>query len=300
MAVSQMRSQIVDNAQREGIAVHVEGLWRSFGPRAVLRDLDLDIRAGEFVALLGRSGGGKTTLLRTLGGLDPVQKGVVVVPEERAIVFQEHRLLPWRSVWRNVAFGLGGTDPRARALEALGEVGLADRADAWPLTLSGGEAQRTSLARALVREPKLLLLDEPFGALDALTRIQMHDLVLQLWRRHRPAVLLVTHDVEEALLLAERILILDEGQLSSVPIPEQPLPRRRTDPLFGQAREMLLARLGVTSATLTTTTRPGDGGYKDGSFIGSPTSVGAMWPDINVEDEAAGRLAGVASAFDVT
>jgi sulfonate transport system ATP-binding protein len=300
MAVSQMRNQLVDAAERDGIAVHVEDLWRSFGPRAVLRDLDLDIRAGEFVALLGRSGGGKTTLLRTLGGLDPVQKGVVVVPEERAIVFQEHRLLPWRSVWRNVAFGLGGTDPRGRAFAALGEVGLSDRADAWPLTLSGGEAQRTALARALVREPKLLLLDEPFGALDALTRIQMHDLVLQLWRRHRPAVLLVTHDVEEALLLAERVLILDEGQLSSVPIPEQQLPRRRTDPLFAEAREMLLARLGVTSATLTSATRPGDAGHDDGSPVDSPPSLGAMWPDVNVEEEAGRRFAGVASSFDVT
>jgi sulfonate transport system ATP-binding protein len=300
MAVSQTQSEIVTAAERDGVAVHVEGLWRSFGSRAVLRDLDLDIRAGEFVALLGRSGGGKTTLLRTLGGLDPVQKGVVVVPEERAIVFQEHRLLPWRSVWRNVAIGLAGTDPRARALEALGEVGLADRADAWPLTLSGGEAQRTALARALVREPKLLLLDEPFGALDALTRIQMHDLVLQLWRRHRPAVLLVTHDVEEALLLSERVLILDEGKLSSVPIPAQQLPRRRTDPLFAEAREMLLARLGVTSETETTTARPGDAGYSNGSSADTQPGVAAsMWPPVGVEEDAR-RLAGVVSSVDVT
>jgi sulfonate transport system ATP-binding protein len=247
---------VVDALARQGVAVHVDGLWRSFGDRTVLCDLDLDIVEGEFVALLGRSGGGKTTLLRTLGGLDPVQQGVVVVPEERAIVFQEHRLLPWKSVWRNVAFGLKTPDARERALAALGEVGLTERANAWPLTLSGGEAQRTSLARALVREPKLLLLDEPFGALDALTRIQMHDLVLQLWKRHRPAVLLVTHDVEEALLLAERIVILDDHKVTSVPIPEQRLPRRRTDPEFAQAREILLARLGVPSATFDSSGRP--------------------------------------------
>jgi len=248
LAVTPVSDQIALDLERTGGAVHVDGLWKSFGERAVLRNLDLDIAAGEFVALLGRSGGGKTTLLRTLGGLDTVQEGLVIVPEERAIVFQEHRLLPWRSVWRNVAFGLKGDDTRSRALAALSEVGLAERADAWPLTLSGGEAQRASLARALVREPKLLLLDEPFGALDALTRIQMHKLVLQLWRRHRPAVLLITHDVDEALQLAERVLVLVDGQITSVDLPCKDLPRRRGAPGFAASRELLLERLGVSAA----------------------------------------------------
>jgi sulfonate transport system ATP-binding protein len=247
MGVAQPDTEVVKAAERAGVAVEVRGLRKSFGTRTVLENLDIEIADGEFVALIGRSGGGKTTLLRTLGGLDPVQEGLVVVPEHRSIVFQEHRLLPWRSVWKNVAFGLDDPNPQQRARDALAEVGLAERADAWPLTLSGGEAQRAALARALVREPKLLLLDEPFGALDALTRLQMHDLVIQLWNRHRPAILLVTHDVEEALVLAERVVVLNDGKAVDVPLPEQQLPRQRTDPAFVESRELLLERLGVHS-----------------------------------------------------
>ena len=140
---------------------------------------------GEFVALLGRSGSGKTTLLRTLAGLDPGRRPGGRTPAARAVVFQDARLLPWKRVWRNVALGLRRPDAAAAPSAALAEVGLDHRADAWPPTLSGGEAQRASLARALVREPGLLLLDEPFAALDALTRMRMHELVLELWRRHR-------------------------------------------------------------------------------------------------------------------
>lgn len=165
------------------------------------------------MALLGRSGSGKTTLLRTLAGLDDIAGQDVVVPRSRAVVFQDARLMPWKPVWRNVALGLRGGDMRARAEAALHEVGLGHRLDAWPLTLSGGEAQRTALARALVREPELLLLDEPFAALDALTRMKMHGLVLSLWRAHRPAVMMVTHDVDEAMALADRVLVLDKGRI---------------------------------------------------------------------------------------
>ena len=136
-------------------------------------------------------------------------------PASRATVFQDARLLPWKKVWQNVALGLRGGAPRHHAEQALREVGLDHRLDAWPLTLSGGEAQRAALARALVRKPELLLLDEPFAALDALTRIKMHALVLALWRAHQPAVLLVTHDVEEAMALADRILVLDKGQIAA-------------------------------------------------------------------------------------
>ncbi len=177
---------------------------RRFGAVTVLDGIDLALQPGEFVALLGRSGSGKTTLLRTLAQLDPVLEGEVRIPDRRAVVFQEARLLPWKRIWRNVALGLKVADPRARALAALEEVGLSHRVDAWPATLSGGEAQRAALARALVREPQLLLLDEPFASLDALTRIKMYGLVQALWRTHQPAVLLVTHDVDEALLLADR------------------------------------------------------------------------------------------------
>ncbi|HEY0314930.1 MAG TPA: ABC transporter ATP-binding protein [Sphingomonas sp.] len=195
--------------------VRLNRFSRSFGDTRVLTDLDLAIAPGEFVALLGRSGSGKTTLLRTLAGLDDAAGQDVTVPLSRATVFQDARLLPWKRVWQNVALGLGKGAPRHHAEQALREVGLGHRLDAWPLTLSGGEAQRAALARALVRKPELMLLDEPFAALDALTRIKMHALVLALWRTHRPAVLLVTHDVDEAMALADRILVLDKGQIAA-------------------------------------------------------------------------------------
>jgi sulfonate transport system ATP-binding protein len=193
--------------------VRLRNFVRRFGANTIIDGLDLDIAPGEFIALIGRSGSGKTTLLRTLAGLDEVRGQDVEVPGSRAVVFQDSRLLPWKPVWKNVGLGLSGGNIRDRAEAALREVGLGHRLDAWPLTLSGGEAQRTALARALVREPQLLLLDEPFAALDALTRYRMHDLVLSLWRAHRPAVLLVTHDVEEAIALADRVLVLDGGRI---------------------------------------------------------------------------------------
>jgi sulfonate transport system ATP-binding protein len=212
----------------------------------VLDGLDLEIGRGEFVALLGRSGSGKTTLLRTLAGLDPADPRQVSTPGARAVVFQEPRLLPWKSVWRNVALGLGGVDARARAEAALAEVGLAHRTGVWPATLSGGEAQRAALARALVREPQLLLLDEPFASLDALTRIRMHELVLALWRTHAPAVLIVTHDVDEAVSLADRVLVLDAGRIAAQEIIDLPRPRE-VGAAFQAIRRRLLGHLGVES-----------------------------------------------------
>jgi len=195
--------------------VRLRNFERRFGETSVLQGVDLDIAPGEFVALLGRSGSGKTTLLRTLAGLDAAPDQDVTVPASRAVVFQDARLLPWKRVWRNVALGLRGADVRERAQSALVEVGLGHRLEAWPLTLSGGEAQRAALARALVREPRLLLLDEPFAALDALTRHRMHDLVLALWRTHRPSVMMVTHDVDEAIALSDRIVVLDQGRIAA-------------------------------------------------------------------------------------
>jgi sulfonate transport system ATP-binding protein len=206
---------------------------------------DLDLAGGEFVALLGRSGSGKSTLLRALAGLDPVDGGELEVAGEVAVAFQEPRLIPWKRVQANVALGLHGEDPQGRALAALEEVGLAEHRDAWPLTLSGGEAQRASLARALVRNPELLLLDEPFSALDALTRITVHRLVLDLWAKHRPAVLLVTHDVDEALILADRVLILDEGRIAHESRIDLDRPRHRDHPDLIRLRSTLLAQLGV-------------------------------------------------------
>lgn len=233
------------NASPTPPVVRLRGLTRRFHNAPVLNGIDLDIGAGEFVALLGRSGSGKTTLLRALGDLDRGYAGALSVPSARAIAFQEARLLPWKRVWENVALGLPGAAPRHRAEAALREVGLAHRLDAWPATLSGGEAQRVALARALVREPQLLLLDEPFAALDALTRMRVHGLVEALWKEHRPAILLVTHDVDEALLLADRALVLDSGSIAlDLPIGLE-RPRRTDSPPFQALRHSLLAALGV-------------------------------------------------------
>ncbi|MFI0421807.1 ABC transporter ATP-binding protein [Spongiactinospora sp. 9N601] len=235
----------IDTPTETHQGVRVRGLRRAFGDRVVLDDVDLDIAPGEFVALLGASGSGKSTLLRAVGRLDRQAEGELRVPDQRAIVFQEHRLLPWSQVWRNVTLGLTGSDLRRQALRALTEVGLAARADAWPTTLSGGESQRVALARALVRTPELLLLDEPFGALDALTRLRAQALVARLWSRHRPAVLLVTHDVEEALLLADRALLLAGGKIAQEILVDIPRPRSLDHPRFATLRRRLLVGLGV-------------------------------------------------------
>jgi sulfonate transport system ATP-binding protein len=228
-------------------AARVRGLTRAFDGRAVLDGVDLDIAPGEFTAMLGVSGTGKSTLLRALAGLDREVTGERCVPGPVAVAVAEPRLLPWRRVLANVALGLRVDDPAAVARRALEEVGLTDRAAAWPLTLSGGEAQRTALARALVREPSLLLLDEPFSALDALTRIAMHRLVLRLWESHRPAVLLVTHDVDEALVLADRVLVLASGRIVFSGRVDVPRPRDRDNPGLTALRHRLLAELGVTT-----------------------------------------------------
>jgi sulfonate transport system ATP-binding protein len=228
-----------------GVAASVRGLGRTFGDRTVLARLDLDIAPGEFVALIGRSGSGKSTLLRALAGLDREVTGQVSVSGPVAVAFQEPRLVPWKKVLANVTLGLRVSDPLAAARTALDEVGLAERASAWPGTLSGGEAQRASLARALVRDPRLLLLDEPFSALDALTRITMHRLVVALWQRHQPAVLLVTHDVDEALTLADRVLVLGEGRIIRSSPVTLPRPRDRDHPELVALRLRLLTELGV-------------------------------------------------------
>jgi sulfonate transport system ATP-binding protein len=202
--------------------VRVRNLVRRFTLRGVLNGLDLDIHDGEFVALLGRSGSGKSTLLRALADLDyeALGSGEIVVPERLSVVFQDARLLPWMHVLDNVILGLDGAKARERGLRALEEVELAGRAKSWPYELSGGEQQRVALARSLVREPKLLLADEPFGALDALTRIRMHDLLKRLSEIHNPAVLLVTHDVDEAIALADRVVVLENGKIAAdIPVP---------------------------------------------------------------------------------
>ena len=237
-------SQAEPAASSASQAAVITGLRRSFGGRAVIDNLDLSIPSGQFVALLGASGCGKSTLLRILAGLDTDIQGEVTVARRRAVAFQAPRLLPWKKVWRNVVLGVPGAR-RVEAVAALGEVGLGERADAWPATLSGGEAQRASLARALLRQPDLLLLDEPFAALDALTRLRAQDLVGQLWRRHSPAVLLVTHDVDEALRLADRVVVMKNGHIDhDVPVGLD-RPREVGAEGYAPLRRTLLEWLGV-------------------------------------------------------
>jgi sulfonate transport system ATP-binding protein len=240
-------------------AVHLRGVQKAFGDKVVLDGIDLDIARGEFVVLLGPSGTGKTTLLRILAGLERNDAGEVLVPRARTTVYQEPRLVQSMRVQSNVIIGQRARrGTKQAALRALGEVKLSDKAKAWPATLSGGEAQRVALARALVREPELLLLDEPFAALDALTRLHMQDLVGDLFTLHQPAVLLVTHDVDEAIRLADRVLVLREGRFAVDLRIDAPHPRDRTDPQFLDYRRLLLAELGVVEPTSIATRSPDD------------------------------------------
>ncbi|MEU8223760.1 ABC transporter ATP-binding protein [Kribbella sp. NPDC048915] len=228
------------------LTVSVRDLVRRYDDRAVLDGVDLDIEPGEFVALLGKSGSGKSTLLRALAGLDHdvAGSGELAVPQNVSVVFQDSRLLPWARVLENVVLGLRGADARGR--QSLEEVGLAGREDAWPNELSGGEQQRVALARSLVREPELLLADEPFGALDALTRLKMHVLLRKLCAAHQPAVLLVTHDVDEAIVLADRVIVLDAGRIVAAETITLAAPRSAADPGFAAVRSRLLDALGVS------------------------------------------------------
>ncbi len=225
--------------------VRLRDVRRSFSGTEVLGGVDLDIAPGEFVALLGHSGSGKSTLLRILAGLDTGATGEIRTGTAASVVFQDPRLLPWRSVLDNVVLGLRTRDAEEHGRAMLAEVGLSGREEAWPRELSGGQRQRVALARALVREPDLLLLDEPFSALDALTRISAQTLVQDLWQRHLPAVLMVTHDVEEALLLADRVLVVADGVLVHDERLDLARPRARNHPELVERRVALLAMLGV-------------------------------------------------------
>ncbi|MFE2051054.1 ABC transporter ATP-binding protein [Streptomyces sp. NPDC059459] len=265
------------NTTEDRTAVRIENLVRSFDGRTVLDGLDLSIAPGEFVALLGRSGSGKSTLLRALAGLDHevAGSGDLTAPDHVSVVFQDARLLPWKRILDNVVLGLSGPFAEERGRAALAEVGLAGRERGWPVELSGGEQQRVSLARSLVREPQLLLADEPFGALDTLTRLRMHALLRRLCERHRPAVLLVTHDVDEAIALADRIVVLDRGRIAADLPVDVPAPRRQGSTAYAALRGRLLARLGVDSdATPRTPATSAPPGTAEATTDRGPTITG--------------------------
>jgi sulfonate transport system ATP-binding protein len=234
----------------EGVEIRIQGLGKSFGDKQVLSDLDLRIRPGEFVAVVGHSGCGKSTLLRLIAGLERPSAGGIAIDgapvagqvAAARIMFQDARLLPWRRVAQNVGIGKRG-DWRAAAVAALGQVGLAERADEWPAVLSGGQRQRVALARALISHPRLLLLDEPLGSLDALTRLEMQQLLEEVWREQGFTAVLVTHDVGEAVALADRIILLDGGRASLVQAVDHPRPRRRGDAALAEIEGRIHARL---------------------------------------------------------
>jgi sulfonate transport system ATP-binding protein len=235
-----------------GVPITLRGLAKSFGPKQVLSGIDLHIPPGQFVAIVGKSGCGKSTLLRLLVDLDTPSEGRLRVGEPGArnvsrLMFQEPRLLPWARVLANVEVGLGRADPprlrHEQALAALAEVGLADRAGEWPSVLSGGQKQRVALARALVSRPQFLALDEPLGALDALTRIEMQGLVERVWKSQGFTAVLVTHDVSEAVALADRILVIDAGRIAlDLPV-DVPRPRRRGDPALARLEGRIIEHL---------------------------------------------------------
>lgn len=219
-----------------GLPLNIRGLRKSFGDNEVLRGIDLHIPAGQFVAIVGKSGCGKSTLLRLIAGLEKIDAGSIsfgdeVQAEDIRVMFQEPRLLPWARVLSNVEVGLGrdrvSDDAQPRAEKALTEVGLVDKRDQWPSVLSGGQKQRVALARALVSRPRVLAFDEPLGALDALTRISMQRLLERVWRDQGFTAILVTHDVSEAVALADRVLVIDEGRIAHDVMVNTARPRAR-------------------------------------------------------------------------
>ncbi|MDR0565301.1 MAG: ATP-binding cassette domain-containing protein [Azoarcus sp.] len=247
----------LDTPIEPGLGITVQNVAKNFGERKVLKGIDIAIEPERFLAIVGRSGCGKSTLLRLLAGLEQASSGEILLdgrhPAQCAknaaaqvrIMYQNARLLPWQSVVDNVALGLPGSraERRAVAMEALEQVGLADRSAEWPGILSGGQQQRVALARALAHKPRLLLLDEPLGALDALTRIDMQRLIERLWAQHRFTAVLVTHDVAEAVTLADRVVLIEEGSIALDVTVDLPRPRERSAAAFAALEGQVLERL---------------------------------------------------------
>jgi len=230
--------------------VLIEGVGKNYAGHSVLKELDLPIQEGEFIAIVGKSGCGKSTLLRLVAGLEGVNEGTIYMNgkrltrlnKEARMMFQDERLLPWKRVIDNVSLGLS-KQSQSKANQVLERVGLKHRAGDFPSQLSGGQKQRVALARALVHDPSLLLLDEPLGALDALTRMEMQDLIESLWMQRKFTAVLVTHDVEEAVRIADRVILIENGQISmNFPI-QLARPRKRTHPAFAAYTEEILCKI---------------------------------------------------------
>ncbi len=240
----------------QGTPLLLNGVTKRYGDNTILNALDLHIPAGQFVAVVGRSGGGKSTLLRLLAGLEAPNGGELLagntpladIQDDTRMMFQDARLLPWKTVIDNVGLGLKGSW-RDSARQALSAVGLENRAGEWPAALSGGQKQRVALARALIHRPGLLLLDEPLGALDALTRIEMQDLIESLWQEHGFTVLLVTHDVSEAVAMADRVLLIEEGKIGLDVAVDIPRPRRKGSARLAELEVEVLERVMKRGAT---------------------------------------------------
>jgi sulfonate transport system ATP-binding protein len=255
---SSRESLATEERSARGVTVGIRNVSIAFGGRTVLENFDIEISAGEFVAIVGRSGCGKSTLLRSVVGLEIPQTGTITLgnvaehvaeqngkpslrPDVR-VMFQDSRLLPWRRILPNVMLGLEPTlAPQAR--KVLAQVGLAERANDWPATLSGGQRQRVALARALVHDPNLLLLDEPLGSLDALTRIEMQQLIEDIWRSRGFTAMLVTHDVAEAISLADRVILIEGGRVALDEVVNIPRPRTRGSARFAALEERILGRV---------------------------------------------------------
>jgi len=233
-----------------GVNLSIQDLSKSFGKHRVLEGLNLEVKAGEFVAIVGRSGCGKSTLLRLVSGLEPANEGNIFLDgvaldglnSTSRVMFQDARLLPWKRAIQNVALGLP-KHLRHKAAWALAQVGLAYRAQDYPAILSGGQRQRIALARALVTEPRLLLLDEPLGALDALTRIEMQRLIESLWLEQKFTALLITHDVEEAVVFSDRIVLIESGSIVMNEVVDLPRPRARGSAIFASLVEHIRSRV---------------------------------------------------------
>lgn len=243
-------SQSTQQSLQYGTRITIHNLSKAFGEINVLQDVELNVAPGEFIAIVGRSGCGKSTLLRLLAGLDIPTEGEILLDDhplrglsnDVKVMFQDARLLPWRRVLDNVALGLRHNG-RQQGQWALQHVGLGDRTQAWITELSGGQRQRVALARALVSQPRLLLLDEPLGALDALTRLEMQQLIQTLWQEQQFTAILVTHDVEEAVFLADRVIVLKNGGIDlDLPI-QLPRPRRLATVQLNEYKAQILDRI---------------------------------------------------------